>query len=222
MRRPKLRRRRRYMGNPAPQARIGGSSYLLGTKRLVKHRFFETIALNPAAAGVSAFPYSTNGIQDPGAGGSAHQPRGFDQLAVLYAQYLVLKCHIKATFVNASSVAGDRYIVGIAHRSTVTADTTLEDYIENRNVVYKPLAADDGSTSVSMWCNAAKFSGYPRSGRGERVFHSVTTSVPEIQTFMHVFAASVVGSDPSALDVAVDITYFVEWTSPILPAVSTA
>lgn len=224
-RKRKYRRRWRRKGRliPWPKGnKWSNSDMLLGTKKLVKHRFFTNTSLDPAAAGVSVFPISANGLHDPETSGGAHQPRGFDQLVTLFGRYLVPKAFIKATFVSSPSTTLDSYACFIGVVPNATPLTTLVDYMELRNKQSTALGVEDSSKVLTMWCNVAAFHGYPHGGRGERDLHANTSSVPAIEAFFHVGVASVLGGEPAAIDVMIEVTYYVEWSRPALPPVSTA
>lgn len=193
--------------------------FLLGPTQHVQHRFIAGSALNPTGAAATDFPVSANGLFDPLATGGNHQPRGFDQLTPLYAQYTVLKAFCKCTFVNASAAATDRYVCGISLLPNVTLITSLQGALEIRQRVYKSMGPEDGNVVVGIWCNLGKFLGVPNP-RNEDDMKGTASSVPSLEAFFHVWASSVVGSDPAPIDVVIDISYYTVWSAPQRPASS--
>lgn len=54
------------------------------------------------AGGNAGRVFSANGAYDPDISGIGHQPMGFDQMMAIYEQFVVLRSHIKVTFISAS------------------------------------------------------------------------------------------------------------------------
>jgi hypothetical protein len=68
------------------------------TRRVL--RYAETFQFTTGAAGVLGTEQvmRLNSLFDPNSTGVGHQPYGFDQLALLYAKYRVLTCHVELRF----------------------------------------------------------------------------------------------------------------------------
>lgn len=58
---------------------------------------YSGIVAAPGAA-FSIQKYRLNSVYDPDLTNAGHQPMGFDQLAALYGRYVVLGCHVTATY----------------------------------------------------------------------------------------------------------------------------
>lgn len=75
---------------------------------LVADRFFTSLKYSQmvafSSAGVNTQTFRGNSLFDPDFTGAGHQPRGFDQLAVLYTRYKVHASTMKCRISNDSSV----------------------------------------------------------------------------------------------------------------------
>jgi hypothetical protein len=94
--------------------------------QLVPERFRTTLTyvdyttLDPAAGVFSTVVYSPSSLFDPYVPVGGHQPMGFDQLAALYAHYVVDKCHIHIQVLPTTAQATPA-ITGV----TLTHDNSL-------------------------------------------------------------------------------------------------
>jgi len=108
---------------------------LLNTKQNATFRFCYRVPIDGSAAGLSASKvFRANGLYDPYQTGIGHQPRGFDQLMALYANYVVKKATIQVWVRNSS---GSSDMLGIKVQSSTTASTNYLDYGESALGVVK-------------------------------------------------------------------------------------
>ncbi len=193
--------------------------FLLGPKLYCKHKYLFQGAANPGAGAAAVFVFSANGMADPSTVHGATQPRGFNELGLLYASNYVVKAHIKASFVNLSVASDDTYVVGISLRDTSTTSTSIRDNIEARVSTYKSMGPEDGHTSVSLWAYPANFLGFPK-GQNEEDLKGTVTANPINEALFQVFAIGAGSANPGALDMNVEIEYYAIWTRPVLPIAS--
>lgn len=75
----------------------------LGESKRVMLKYTETIQLQSQTlltAMGTPYYFSINDVQDPNFTGTGHQPRGFDQIAVLFKKFRVFGCRTTAQFFN--------------------------------------------------------------------------------------------------------------------------
>ena len=104
-------------------------------------KYVQTIALNPSAGAVVGHRFRVNSLYDPDLSGTGHQPRGHDQLSVIYSKYLVTAVSIKATPVVTSSYdagggaaverAGGYYGILLDDDETIN-ESSVEDILEGK------------------------------------------------------------------------------------------
>lgn len=119
LRRPRLRRRRRR-GRRSMSIRRP----LLGNSQAMTLKYVQFLNLDPINDTVPVTNvFRANSVFDPDFTGGGHQPRGFDQMAVLFNKYTVVGSKITASYMS-DNTAGDKYIIGINLRS-VSAEAGL-------------------------------------------------------------------------------------------------
>lgn len=106
------------------------------TRKLVRVRYQELIAINPAVAGVIGnYQFIANGIHDPNLTGGGHQPMGHDEWAQFYNHYTVLGSKITVT--GMSDSAGEAVLYGVYISDDATVPTSLNELIENGKTGYR-------------------------------------------------------------------------------------
>lgn len=86
-----------------PLAMIKAQRNWLGESKRVLLKYCETIQLQSQTlltAMGTPYYFAINDVFDPNFTGTGHQPRGFDQIAVLFKKYRVFGCRVAATFIN--------------------------------------------------------------------------------------------------------------------------
>jgi hypothetical protein len=89
---PKQKQNQRMKGAGVPRApsQLG----LLPPTRQVRLKYCDTQQFDPTAGQFKRFIYSCNSLFDPYYTGVGHQPMGFDQMASMYAHYVVTSSRI--------------------------------------------------------------------------------------------------------------------------------
>lgn len=118
---------------------------------------------NPTALGtIYTQTFQVNNLFDPTAAIGADQPRGYDQLALLYQKYRVRSCkfNLQASN-NASTVtSAGSFVIGFQFTDSSTAPTTYRDAVEQGYCVWKLCPAGlDSMVNLSMNLDVAKFKG---------------------------------------------------------------
>lgn len=177
-----------------------------------KMRYAHNFNLDAGIAGIATQVFSCNGLYDPDISGTGHQPRGFDEIVVMYDHWRVLGAKITLRVQNGSSDQGS--IFGISIQQNNTPLTLLNDYLESGTVVSKMVGTNDG-----MGVNGASYKLAPYKWLGlkstEDTYAGTTSSNPNEQAFFHIFTGCVDDTvNPAALQCYVVIDYIVQFFEP--------
>lgn len=165
------------------------------------------------AGGIGAVPthyYSCNGLYDPDATGTGHQPMGFDTMMGYYEQFTVLRAHIKVTFAS----AGEHARVGV-YLNPDTTNPGLPRIVENGLISMDKVCGPSSSNgqysfaSIEIPCDIPKYFGKSRQAiLADPQMYGTIAANPGEQVYFGVCAWA--GFD-SAVDVAISydavITY---------------
>ena len=94
-------RSRRTARRQQPMLALGRSP--IPDKSLVKLRYCQRCAINPAAGVTNSYLFRANSLFDPDLTGTGHQPLGFDEWAKFYRRYCVLGSKITVQAINVST-----------------------------------------------------------------------------------------------------------------------
>lgn len=159
----------------------------LQTKLRAQLNYSDYFSLDVGAGGATAeYVFSANGIFDPNITGVGHQPRGFDQLMLLYDHFVVIGVKIFLTSLNADNSNGNIVGVYVADNSSVPSDVFYP--FEARMVTYGVLAAEPGSsaTTVELSVNPNTFLGRSSPLSDPELKGSSTANSTE-QCYLHCF-----------------------------------
>lgn len=141
-------------------------------RKAVRLRYVDFVGLDATANG-SATPtlhhFRANSLYDPDQSSSGHQPRGFDEHALLYDHYTVIGSKIKVTFesdVDNTSNAGQYCFLIL--QDTAATPGSLIDIMEGgqgkTKVNYRPFNNDTGkSVILSAKYSPRKMFGLPKT-----------------------------------------------------------
>jgi len=172
------------------------------------------IVLANTLANPGVYVLSLNGLYDPDATGSGHQPRGFDQLLALYDHYVVLEAKARISFANNS--AANPCIAFAAVRDNTTTATTTTNYMESGNTVFRSLSSDGASNSVAnidITVNPNRFLGR-RDPMSDPELKGSLTSNPSEGAWLHVGAYSCDLYTTCAVSLQVVMEYTVRLIEP--------
>ncbi len=214
------KRRRRRRGKRRLNIRGFGSKSLLGNKLPLKFKYQTSGTLNPGVAGISAVQImSANGLWDPDITGVGHQPRGFDQIMLLYNHYTVVSSKIKINFAFGSSTSHSPLVVGCALWDNTTTSSDINEYMESRNVSYKTASPGAPSTTIVKTFSARKFLGRPHPLSEDDLRGNITGN-PSEQGYYHVFVAPTNAVDANEISYNLVIEYNAVMTEPNNPSQS--
>jgi len=183
----KRRRFRRATRTIGRSLRLGAKNAPLPKK--LKSKFIYTTALyNIASSGPAPVThvFSLNGLYDPEVATGGNQPRGFDQLMLLYDHYVVIGVKARIDFTNASTT--NPVYCYAAVRDSASVSTNYRDYMEDAKTKWKILDTEGsgrGVNSMNMVCNPNKFLGRSKPMADPDLKGDVTTN-PTEQAYLHV------------------------------------
>lgn len=185
------------------------------------------VPITTGSAGVTVF--RMNSVFDPDYTYTGHQPRGFDQMALLFGKYVVHACKVEMWFTP--YISGDKnYVVGITLHDEVLSAAALDidSIMEMPNtVVSKDVFAMgnvNNSPSISTYCDLAKWNNRKHEDLiKEDSLIATVTSNPTDVVYAHCWAQSCNGapvSQPIVVRAMVRLTYDVEFFEPKQPLAS--
>lgn len=186
---------------------------LLGVNPKASFRYTENFQIVPTIRGMYAF--SVNSLYDPNVTGTGHQPKGFDQIMLLYDHYLTMKCNYKITFINESSTVP--CVVGCA-LSRLTTDTYsgIDDFSEttNADTHYLNLTGTSSNSKVVKGSVIPhRFLGSKNPMGNDRLWGETATS-PQENLKLHLFVSSADESQNPVIRIIIELSYFAVLREP--------
>lgn len=178
----KYKRRRRKKVTP------GNAVGPLQTKLKAKMIYHEEFNLDPGVAGIPAnYIFGANTLYDPRTASGGHQPRGFDQLMLLYDHFVVIASKITLTVTNSDT--DDSQMVVVMLRDSSTPLVSPSDIMEYRYIKQAALSTEGGGRStktITLKCNPNKFLGRS-SPLSDPDLKGSSSSNPAEMCFFHVY-----------------------------------
>lgn len=210
-----FKKRRTYRARRKVRARIS-SKLGLPESKLVRMRYVEFISLD-AGIGVPAYDtLSATSLFDPYVGTGGHQPMGFDEMSAWYENYQVMGATATAhARVYASAAADAIWLIGQTSNDTSAPASTIEQYIEQKDVKYAFLTSAIGANNTGKvtvrYSPRKQFA--IKDPRDDQDLRAATTASP----FKNAYFQFAVGGDnpadnPTAVNIRVVIDYLVLFT----------
>lgn len=185
-------------------------------KFATKLRYVESFTIDPAAAGLAAVHvFNAGGLYDPNTTATGHQPRGFDQLMAMYDHYTCVGSKIAVQISNDSSETSNQ-ICGVALRDSSTTSSDPNDYQEGGTVRSTMLSSAGGShdtVALNLGYSPKRFLGIPKPMSSSELKGGVASN-PADSAYYHIFAAGLVGTNPTTVTCTITIDYLVVFTEP--------
>lgn len=190
----------------------------LPAKLKANFRYSDKNQLNIGAAGIiSNQVYNACSLFDPNFTGIGSQPRGFDQLMVLYRKYTVIGSKITVHFIPVSTIGS--YIAAINLKSLSTTEALMIDVAESSFSVIDSSNGTSRGPHKLMQTYSPKFTGNTNPLDDEELGGSVSTS-PVNSSYYHVSAESATANDEGPIGIFVIIEYTAILHDPYRPAQS--
>lgn len=187
------------------------------TSIITRHRYNETILLDPSAGVPSVHYFNAIGMYDPNSTGTGHQPLGFDQYTPIYDHYTVLGSKITVDFTAATtSAALGANKVCIFVNDDASAVTTWDTIMEQGGAVSKILTGSNagGTCRLSKKFSTKKFFGVTDVKDNDQLKGSNSAN-PLDGAYFAVLAQGMTSSDnPNGFYANVMIEYITQWSEP--------
>ena len=210
--RKRYRTKRKY-GNPRT-LQVSGMNSPLPRKFVTKLIYADNGTIDPAIGQVGDYVFSCNGLYDPNITGAGHQPRGFDQLMLMYDHYIVLGAKIVVRFSNPNNASA--IMAGIAIRDQNTNDPNVLNWEEDSYIKKTVVSSNAGSAVASLAhsVNPNKFLSRSKPLSDPQLKGDVGNN-PTEQAYFHVGMWPLDGaSNLSVCAFAVQIEYIVAFIEP--------
>lgn len=181
---------------------------------VVTHRYGETGTITTGTAGaLSIINFRANGMYDPYATGTGHQPMYFDQMSALYNHWTVIGSKITVTFCQLPDAAGTRppVTVGCFLNDDTTSTGGFYAILENAQARHKTMTQNTGVpvTIVNKYSAKKNFGG---SIVNNSLFIGTIASDPAEQMYYTLFAESSASITACTVMWKLRIDYIAVWT----------
>lgn len=216
---PKFRRRRRRKAcltrkTVSPRSYL--QNYGVPQKSRRKLTYSETINLTSSSGVLSNYVFTGNGLFDPNATGTGHQPYGYDQLSIIYNNYRVIgaKCHVD--IVNNGTQTAIQHVGCVAAKSAVFPTLVLSTMYEKGRGKHMAMLGANSRDRFKTTISASTKSIWAVKDIADDVKFSATTIAnPTNLWYFHIFNQSV-NTTTTGVWANVVIEYMVEYFNPII------
>lgn len=192
-------------------------------------RFVENLTLPlPGVNGtVSSDFYLPGSVYDPYGAVGGHQPRGFDQMMLLYKTWQVLGSRLTVRAANNNMTSAYIWGISLVDSTTTVTGNDVSNQVEYPRTVSKLVGGSAGSqnqytTALSMSYNPMRWFGLKKSSYiGDPDYQGNNSGNASKNAYMRVWYGDNNGGVPSSVfDCQVIIEYKVRFTEPIILAQS--
>lgn len=185
------------------------------TRFVTKLHYADEFDLTLTSGALNNYAFNANGLYDPDQTGTGHQVLAFDQLAVMYSRYRVLKVNYNVVFGNpATNGAAVRCQVAHVNGSTIPVRPAIFEVAYAKRGVVGPYGQP---LKLSGTFDLTKLNADPAKYRiDDRYAATVTTNPAEV---MYIILSAYPNVN-STTRVSVSFTYHVEFYDPETPGSS--
>jgi len=165
-------------------------------------RYSQRVQFTSTAGGANVLVFNTNSLVVPVAGG--HQPRGFDQWALLYNRYVVQRAKITAHFVSNTATSGE-CVVGINVSTVAATGSDIRDYLESRYVSYGVIGDPSNVVKAEQVWN---YSDWKKGNiMSDDICQATVTQSPNALWYFNVFGADLTAAGNAVINAIVTVEY---------------
>lgn len=176
----------------------------------VTHKYLGSVVLTSTVGSFATHQFSCNGLYDPDITQAGHQAYCFDQLNVIYEQYVVIgsKCTVK--FVPSGTNVGAISVGGYINNNTTTGPSSFPTVAELGwgKVHYMNYYQEKPTTIVLKW-SAKKWHGQGVLNNPNLIGNSGAN--PTEQSYFQIFAQPIDGSSSMTMYAEVMLEYVAIW-----------
>lgn len=187
---------------------------MLAPKAMTKLRYSAVVSHSNGISDAGLYLFRLNGVFDPDATGAGAQPPNYDNLTGIYQNYRVLWAKWKVQTVWKT---GTNQAVVVYTTTNSSAPSTLQAALSQTDAEFTLAAAQESNrTHLKGYKTMAKVFGVePAEVETDSDYGSVYTTVPARQGYLALYSGNVSGTTTSTADSIVQLTYGVEWSSPV-------
>jgi len=190
----------------------------------VRLKYTTEVQINPTAGSSAAHQFRANGVFDPDATGTGHQPRGFDQWMARYNHAYVIgsKITVTPTPISTSNAIPGAYGIMLNDSLSEFANYTItDDIIESKasgikgrdwrlgGYIYNQ---NEKQNTIVKHFSAKKAFGL--NVVGNQSYDNTALAGPAEEQIFDVWVGSLGGNDPGLLNLVVSLEYIVVFTEP--------
>jgi hypothetical protein len=155
---------------------------------------------------MSVYSFNSNGLHDPDSTGTGHQPLGFDQYAVQYNRYRVLKTDYEVSFGNPrTSYSSFRCIVAHVNGGTVPSNPAMFEVPYSKQGVVSTYGPP---LKIRGTFNLTKLNADPTKYRIDDRYSALVTGNPNEVMLIHL---GIMPDASAVIRVHVKLVYHVEF-----------
>lgn len=176
---------------------------------MTKLKYTECLPTTFQGAPFVPYQFRGNSLFDPNSTGVGHQPRGFDQLKLLYARYRVNGCKIQVSFMASTSASAAFGLCGIMPTNNGTTGISIADYTENPRCQWKPITStNNAALRFKQYRSTRQVMGLVKGQKNNEDYSALIDANPVKDWFWEIFQGSLDGIEDIASEVVVTLTYY--------------
>lgn len=175
------------------------------------HKYHEIISLNSTLGAIAKHSMVCNGMYDPNATGTGHQPMFFDQMSALYNHYTVIGSKIRVVMSKGATSGTTPIVVGTyINDDTTSVPSDINSLLEQTSTKYMIINENAVNNTVitRKWSAKKAFGG---SVLANDELQGTSGANPVEQQTYTLFAAPMDSSSTIAIYVEVFIEYIAVW-----------
>lgn len=212
---PKAKRVKSGSGNVAKLFKTLQAGAFLAPKLVTKLRYAGVVSISNGVADFGMYQFRMNSVYDPDYTGGGAQPPYFDRMAQLYNNFRVLSCKYQVRGQYASGTYQNLVVWPSAVATSVSSLQSAMCQTDARTIIMSGYN-DTNTARVKGWLPMAKVFGVERAEiETDSDYGAATSANPVRVAYLNLYSGNLTGSTTSTAYALVELTYYVEWSSPI-------
>jgi len=172
------------------------------------------LTITGTTGAIGNYFFRANGVFDPNASGTGHQPMGFDQMMLLFEQWYVLRAHIRVRFMNTTAglvVAG----VALAPDMTSVAVDNAQEQGLLKTVVLENKGVQGDVREINLAIDNPRYMGVKRQAYiSSALYQGTSGNDPTELDYFKLFIYNYDGASTATVTFDVTISYDVYFNEP--------
>lgn len=194
----------------------------IADQTLVALKYSQQITILSVAGALGTAVFSGNSCFDPDVTGTGHQPYFFDQWTAFYADYTTLGSRIKVTPVDTVPTPSGKVITVVpSDGKAAFGGTDIDRIVEQPYAKTKMYQASSNMLSITSYMSTGKIYGLRKDRvNTDSIFIASTGASPVGEWYWHVGMNPCATSSNASVELLVEITYYVKFSSRNRPSSS--